>query len=128
MRWETIELGEVLDIKHRYAFKSQFFSDSGRYILLTPGNCRESGGLKLKGNKEKYYTGDFPEEFLLQEGDMLVVMTDLINIAPILGGSFIIPENDKFLHNQRLGLVQIFDEKRVDKKFLYYLPESTDNS
>jgi len=50
---------------------------------------------------------------------MLVVMTDLINTAPILGGSFIIPESSKFLHNQRLGLVQIRDETRIDKIFLY---------
>src|ERR1043165_8730358 len=104
MRWNTISLGEVMDVKHGYAFKSQHFSDSGDFILLTPGNCDESGGLKLKGDKEKYYVGEFPPEYLLAEGDMLVVMTDLINTAPILGGSFVIPENNRFLHNQRLGL------------------------
>jgi type I restriction enzyme, S subunit len=121
MSWDTIELGEVIHIKHGYAFKSQFFSDSGKHILLTPGNCHETGGLKLKGEKEKYYTGDFPDEFMLKQGDLLVVMTDLINTAPILGGSFIIPEDDRFLHNQRLGLVQIKDKKKIDKAFLYYL-------
>lgn len=121
MKWQCIQLGEVLDVKHGYAFKGQFFSDEGRYIVLTPGNCHEAGGLKLKGDKEKYYTGGFPDEFLLRTGDMLVVMTDLINSAPILGGSFIIPEDDKFLHNQRLGLVRLLDERRMDPKFLYYL-------
>jgi type I restriction enzyme, S subunit len=121
MRWETIQLGEVLTIKHGYPFKSQFFSDSGHYLLLTPGNCHASGGLRLKGDNEKYYIGDFSEEFLLQEGDMLVVMTDLIDSAPILGGSFLIAEDNKLLHNQRLGLAQIHDERRIDKTFLYYL-------
>jgi type I restriction enzyme S subunit len=121
MRWDTIQLGEVMEVKHGYAFKSQYFADSGALILLTPGNCHESGGLKQKGDKEKYYVGEFPPEFLLNEGDMLVVMTDLINTAPILGGSFIIPENNRFLHNQRLGLVQVTDESRIDKTFLYYL-------
>ena len=48
-------------------------------------------------------------------------MTDLVNTAPILGGSFIIPENERFLHNQRLGLVSITDKNRIHKKFLYYL-------
>lgn len=121
MRWDTIQLGDVMDVKHGYAFKSEFFADSGEYILLSPGNCQESGGLKLKGDKEKYYTGEFPPEYLLNEGDMLVVMTDLINSAPILGGSFLIPESNRFLHNQRLGLVQITDDRRIDKSFLYYL-------
>jgi type I restriction enzyme S subunit len=121
MKWDTIQLGEVIDVKHGFAFKSQYFAESGELVLLTPGNCRESGGLKLKGDKEKYYVGEFPPEFLLVEGDMLVVMTDLINIAPILGGSFLIPENNRFLHNQRLGLVRITDASRIDKTFLYYL-------
>jgi type I restriction enzyme S subunit len=121
MRWDTVQLGEVMDVKHGYAFKSESFAESGEYILLSPGNCHGCGGLKLKGDKEKYYSAEFPPEFLLNEGDMLVVMTDLINTAPILGGSFLIPESSRFLHNQRLGLVQVTDEKRIDKKFLYYL-------
>lgn len=121
MRWDAIQLGDVMDVKHGYAFKSEFFSDTGEYIMLSPGNCQEAGGLKLKGDKEKYYVGEFPQEYLLNEGDMLVVMTDLINTAPILGGAFIIPEDNRFLHNQRLGLVQITDEQRIDKSFLYYL-------
>ena len=121
MSWHTIPLGEVMDVKHGFAFKSEHYSDRGELILLTPGNCKEAGGLKLKGDKEKYYVGEYPSEYLLSEGDMLVVMTDLINTAPILGGSFIIPENNKYLHNQRLGLVEITDARRIDKTFLYYL-------
>lgn len=126
MKWDRIQLGEVIDVKHGYAFKSEFFSNSGNHILLSPGSCHESGGLKLKGEKEKYYTGEFPSEYLLAEQDMLVVMTDLINTAPILGGAFLIPENDRFLHNQRLGLVKITNEQRIDKGFLYYLLNSYD--
>jgi type I restriction enzyme S subunit len=126
MKWDAIRLGEVIDIKHGYAFKSEYFTDSGQYVLLSPGSCDESGGLKLKGDREKYYNGEFPSEFLLDEGDLLVVMTDLVNTAPILGGSFLIPESNRFLHNQRLGLVQITDEGRIDKKFLYYLLNTHD--
>jgi len=54
MKWETIQLGEVMDVKHGFVFKSEFFSDFGELVLLTPGNCHEEGGLKLKGDKEKY--------------------------------------------------------------------------
>ena len=121
MKWTEIRLGEVIDVKHGFAFKGEQFSDAGEHVLLSPGNCYESGGLRLKGDKEKYYSGDFPEEFLLHRGDMLLVMTDLVNDAPILGGSFIIPEDNRFLHNQRLGLVEITDPHRIDKHFLYYL-------
>ncbi|GAL91450.1 restriction endonuclease subunit S [Microcystis aeruginosa] len=121
MKWSKVALGSQIYIKHGFAFKGEFFSDSGKYILLTPGNCHETGGLKLKGDKEKYYVGDVPEEFILHQNDLLVVMTDLVQSAPILGGALLIPENEKYLHNQRLGLVNILNQKELDKKYLYYL-------
>ena len=121
MSWDTVTLGDFIEIRHGFAFESQYYSDEGHYILLTPGNCRATGGLKLKGAREKYYTGEIPEEYLLSRGDLLVVMTDLVNHAPILGGAFIIPEDNRFLHNQRLGLVNITDDRRIHKEFLYYL-------
>lgn len=113
-------LGDHINIKHGFAFKSKFFTNEGKYILLTPGNCFEKGGLKLKGDKEKYYSGDFPLEYLLNTDDLIVVMTDLVQTAPMLGGAFIIPEDDKYLHNQRLGLITIIDNNKLDKKYLYY--------
>ncbi|MBP8149755.1 MAG: restriction endonuclease subunit S [Limnohabitans sp.] len=126
MKWDNISLGEVIDVKHGYPFKSEFFSDTGDLILLSPGNCHEAGGLKLKGDKEKYYIGEYPEEYLLSEGEIIVVMTDLINTAPILGGAFLIPESNRFLHNQRLGLVHVTNEKRIDRGFLLYLLNSSE--
>lgn len=121
MSWKEVMLGDFITIKHGYAFDGKYFSDSGDYILLTPGNCFESGGLKLKGDKEKYFIGEISQNFVLSKGDLIVVMTDLIQAAPILGGAFLIPRDNKFLHNQRLGLVSIKENKCLDKKFLYYV-------
>jgi type I restriction enzyme S subunit len=119
--WETVNLGELFRIKHGFAFKGEFFSESGKYILLSPGNFQEEGGLKLKGDKEKYYIGQFPTEYLLNKGELLVVLTDLKQTAPILGASGFIRENNKFLHNQRLGKIVNLDESRIDINFLFYL-------
>jgi len=119
--WETVNLGELFRIKHGFAFKGEFFSESGKYILLSPGNFQEEGGLKLKGDKEKYYIGEFPTEYLLNKGELLVVLTDLKQTAPILGASGFIRENNKFLHNQRLGKIVNLDESRIDINFLFYL-------
>jgi type I restriction enzyme S subunit len=121
MSWPLRKLGEFISIKHGWAFKGEFFSDAGKYILLTPGNANETGGLKLRPGKEKFYLGEFPSEYLMKAGDMLVVMTDLIQSAPILGGAIVVPEDDRFLHNQRLGLVEFLPESPIDKVFLYYL-------
>lgn len=110
MNWTNTTLGHLIDVKHGFAFQGKFFSDIGDYVLLTPGNCYEKGGLKLKGDKELYYIGEFPSEYLLKRNDLLIVMTDLVNIAPVLGGAFFIPKNNIYLHNQRLGLVKILNE------------------
>lgn len=122
MKWVESNLGQFIKIKHGWPFKSKYFSTEGKYVLLSPGNCNPEGGLKLKGDKEKYYIGDFPDNYLLKENDVLIVMTDLINSAPILGGSLRIPEDTKYLHNQRLGLVEIIEEKKsdIDLNFLYH--------
>jgi type I restriction enzyme S subunit len=116
--WETHKFGELFNVKHGYAFKGKYFSDNGKHIVLTPGNFYEEGGFKPK-SKEKYYTGDFPYEYLLSEGDLLVAMTE--QAKGLLGSSALIPKNDVFLHNQRLGLITHVDTENLDKKFLYYL-------
>ena len=126
MNWVALRLGDVIDIKHGFAFKGEHFANSGEYILLSPGNCHESGGIKLRGEKEKYYAGEIPPEFILEQGALLVVMTDLVGTAPVLGGSFVVPESNRFLHNQRLGLIEVTDAARIDRGFLYYLLNTHD--
>lgn len=109
-----------IKIKHGFAFKGEYFASSGDYILLTPGNIYPDGGFKLDEPKEKYYNGEFPKSFLFEKGDLVTVMTDLTQEAIILGGAFIVPLSNKFLHNQRLGKIEIIDIDELDKKFLYY--------
>ncbi len=60
--WITeISLDELIEIKHGYAFKGEFFRDSPPGdILLTPGNFAIGGG--FKGEKYKYYVGDVPAD------------------------------------------------------------------
>jgi type I restriction enzyme, S subunit len=101
--WVEKPLSELCDIKHGFAFKSEFFSDGGDYVLLTPGNFYESGGYRDRGEKQKYYSGEIPREYVLSEGDLLVAMTE--QAAGLLGSPILVPESDKFLHNQRLGLI-----------------------
>jgi type I restriction enzyme S subunit len=117
--WEIVKFADVFQIKHGYAFDGTYFQDTGRYILLTPGHFFETGGFREQGEKTKYYVGDFPEGYLLKKRDLLVAMTE--QKEGLLGSSALIPESDRYLHNQRLGLVQELDEMRLRKEFLYHL-------
>jgi type I restriction enzyme, S subunit len=101
--WVERPLRELCDIKHGFAFKSEFFTDRGEYVMLTPGNFFESGGYRDRGDKQKYYCGEIPHGYVLQQGDMLIAMTE--QAAGLLGSPILVPESNRFLHNQRLGLV-----------------------
>lgn len=115
--WEKGDLSRYISIKHGYAFKSQYFTDSGGMVVLTPGSFYETGGFRDQGTKTKYYKGEIPEGYLLSEGDMLLAMTE--QAEGLLGSALFVPEDGKYLHNQRLGLVQVDDHDKVCMEFLY---------
>ena len=121
MDWQVVSLGELLSVRHGFAFQSEYFMKSGEFVLLTPGNFFEKGGYRDRGGKQKYYVGPLPKDYLLERGDMLVAMTEQ---APgLLGSPVIIPESKRFLHNQRLGLIHLGD--RVETQFLFHLFNSS---
>lgn len=115
-----VKLGEILHIKHGYAFKGDFFTneDTGK-IVLTPGNFALKGGFQPT---KKFTTEEgFPKEFILNGGDLIVTMTDLSKEADTIGYSALVPDDDKiYLHNQRIGLVTITNPN-YDKGFIYWL-------
>jgi type I restriction enzyme, S subunit len=116
--WSETSLGECLTIEHGFAFKGEHFSEAGKYVLLTPGNFHERGGFRLRPEKDRFYSGQFPKRYLLKKRDLIVAMTE--QGEGLLGSTALIPESDKYLHNQRLGLVHA-DDGLADKTFLYYL-------
>ncbi|HBO1874200.1 TPA: restriction endonuclease subunit S [Pseudomonas aeruginosa] len=102
--WEEKPFSNLCSIKHGFAFDGEFFSNEGEYVLLTPGNFYEDGGYRDRGDKQKYYSGEIPKDYILNCGDLLLAMTE--QAAGLLGSPMLVPESDKFLHNQRLGLVR----------------------
>lgn len=113
-----MKLGEILSVKHGWAFKGEYFAEDGEQSILTPGNFFEKGGFKPNNGKERYYIGTYPKEYLCHKGDLIVAMTQ--QAEGLLGSSALVPENNKYLHNQRIGLITC-DEKRLNKLFAYYL-------
>ena len=102
--WTNARLTDLCSIKHGFTFKSQYFTEAGDYVLLTPGNFFEAGGYRDRGPKQKYYDGPIPKGFILEPGALLVAMTE--QAAGLLGSPVIVPSDGAFLHNQRLGLVK----------------------
>ncbi|MCB9186904.1 MAG: restriction endonuclease subunit S [Flavobacteriales bacterium] len=124
--WEVKKLGELIHIKHGFAFKGkQFTQEERKELLLTPGNFEASGGIKFNWGKQKFYSGDFPEEYILNQGDLILALTDLTQDCAILGAPAIIPDEDfHYLHNQRLGLVQ--QQSYLTNEIMYLIANSHD--
>lgn len=120
--WTEVRLGDGLRVHHGFAFKGEFFSPEGKQIVLTPGNFIERGGFKPKNGTEKYYLGPVPEKFLLRQGDVVIAMTE--QAQGLLGSSATIPEDGTYLHNQRIGLLELLDPELFDLRFVYHLMNS----
>ncbi len=121
--WKEVKLGKFIKVKHGFAFPGTHITDQETdQVLVTPGNFHIGGG--FKNNKFKYFTSnDYPESYILKEGDIVVTMTDLSKESDTLGYGAKIPRNNKvkFLHNQRVGLVEFKDEKEIHYDFVYWV-------
>lgn len=118
--WKKYKLGDLIDVKHGYAFKGEFFSEiPTKDILLSPGNFNIGGGFKT--DKFKYYDGIVPSDYILKENDVIITMTDLSPKGDTLGTTAKIPKHNgiNYLHNQRLGLV-IFKSDSISNDYLYW--------
>lgn len=116
-----MKLQDVCSIKHGFAFKGKYIThEASGYELVTPGNFSLAGGFQ-HAKKPKYYTGPIPEEYVLEPDDLIVTMTDLSRNADTLGLSALIPnDGNKYLHNQRIGLLTC-DQKQISKHYLHWL-------
>ena len=123
--WQEVALGDLIEISHGYAFKGQFIHDAPDGhddILLTPGNFAIGGG--FKDGKFKYYNGSIPDEYVLLKDDLIVTMTDLSKTSDTLGYPALVPDRTdgrRYLHNQRLGKVNISNSNAVDRRYLFYI-------
>ncbi len=119
-----MKLRELCKIKHGFAFKGKDIikDHPTKYILVTPGNFNIGGG--FKADKCKYFSeeGEIPQDYILNENDLIVTMTDLSVKSDTLGYSALVPHSDYniYLHNQRIGLVTDIDESKITKDYLYW--------
>lgn len=115
------KLGELLTIKQGYAFKSENYVDKSDYALITLANISDSNNFKIEKEKITYYGAEFPKEYLLNEGDLVMPLTE--QAVGLFGNTAFIPKIkgiSNFVLNQRVGKV-IPKTGKVDKYYLHYL-------
>lgn len=120
-------LAELIKVRHGWPFKSECFSTEEKSgpLLLTPSNFAEAGEFNFAPERNKYYLGEFPEEYRLKSGALAVLMTDLTPTARLLGAPGMVSANTEVLQNQRIGVViPVSDSIMVRYLFFFFLSDS----
>ncbi|MGC8551053.1 MAG: restriction endonuclease subunit S [Acidobacteriaceae bacterium] len=122
--WRLAKLGDIIKIEHGWPFKSDLYSDdlTGKPIVVSIGNFNYTGGFRFGSTLSKEYRGEYPAQYDLNPGEILLVMTCQTAGGEILGIPARVPDDGRrYLHNQRLGKVVIKRPMEVIPDFLYFL-------
>ncbi|MCD8018062.1 MAG: restriction endonuclease subunit S [Clostridiales bacterium] len=117
-------LGDYIKINHGYAFDGDMITteDNGT-VLVMPRNIARNGG--FQENNCKFYTGDYPDAFVLRPGDLVISMTDMSREGYILGCPASIPSSKRrtYLLNQGISRIDVVRDD-VDKRYIYWFMRS----
>ena len=97
--WEQRKLGDVTTYKNGKGYEDNQ-SDEGNYELINLNSISIDGGLKPSGK----FIEDGSDTLL--ENDLVMVLSD-VGHGELLGRVAIIPENNRFVLNQRVALLRI---------------------
>lgn len=74
MKFRQAQIGDYLSLQKGLSYNSSDLVQSSNKALLTINAFFPGGG--FKGSSEKPYGGDIPEQYVLDDGDVLVAMTE----------------------------------------------------
>ena len=129
--WEIVPLEKIADFQNGYAFKSKELlneSSPDCYQVFKQGHIARGGGFIPDGTKSWYpkSLASKLEKFVLKKGDILMAMTDMKDNVAILGNTAIMPLDNEYIVNQRVGHIRVNGYKGVTYPFIYLLTNSTD--
>ncbi|URF04295.1 restriction endonuclease subunit S [Cupriavidus campinensis] len=102
-----IKIGDVTDILSGFAFKSDLFSEDAGFPVIRIRDV-------LRGRTETYYTGDYDERFIINDGDIVIGMDGNFNAARWKGG--------KALLNQRVCKITARSDVLDESYLFHFLP------
>jgi type I restriction enzyme S subunit len=129
--WRVGTLGECVDFYNGYAFKSNELLDTeedGCYHVFKMGHIKKGGGFNFDGTKSWIKRDKCKSllKYVLHPGDLLMCMTDMKGNVALLGHTALMVETDKYIINQRVGLLRANNTHGIDYPFLYILTNYKD--
>ena len=123
--WKVSSIDDVCIFQNGYAFKSNLMTTNPKDAkrIFKMGNIVKGGGFNADGSDDYYPNSETHEldRYLAKKGDLLMCMTDMKNNVALLGNTALMPVSDKYLVNQRVGLLRTKNSKTVNYPFLFLL-------
>lgn len=129
--WGVGTLNDLIDFSNGNAFKSNELLNENTgdcYHVFKMGHIKKGGGLNADGTKSYYEKNKAKklDKYVLRVGDLLMCMTDMKGNVALLGHTALMNENDKYIVNQRVGLLRPNNDLGIDFPYLYILTNSND--
>ena len=117
-----VKLWELADLQNWYAFKSEDYIEHSKTLNFRMSNIRPWWIVDIEYNK-KFLPDEYAsiyKEFLLNDWDVVIAMTDMASSPKILAVPCIVNTwSYQVLLNQRVWKFFNIDETRISKKFLW---------
>lgn len=121
--FEVVELGNQIWSGRGYSYTSEYLDKENcienSYPMINLKSVKENGGFRPDGFK--YYTeGDMKDRYLIEEGDLIVAITDLTQEGRLIGSPALVPELEADLNIISQDVAKIVPDE-IAKEFLYHL-------
>lgn len=129
--WRIGTLGDVVEFSNGYAFASSelLTANTGEcFHVFKMGHICRGGGLN-KSETKSYISKSACNnllKYVLKKGDLLMCMTDMKSNVALLGHTALMDEDDKYILNQRVGLIRTRNEEIINYPYLYILTNNND--
>lgn len=107
MSFPLVKLGEVMNILSGFAFKSELFGQSDGFPIIRIRDV-------VRGYTDTYYSGPYAQQYVIQNGEIVIGMDGNFNAARWSGGPALL--------NQRVCKVSTKPELLDDGYLFHYLP------
>ncbi|UOB20898.1 restriction endonuclease subunit S [Macrococcus armenti] len=112
--WEEFILKDYVNYSNGKALENEI-DELGKYELINLNSISDKGKLKSSNKMTNSNTN------LLEKDDLVIVLSDIAK-GNLIGMTAIIPEDNKYVLNQRIGQLKLKDINKVKANYLtYYL-------
>lgn len=120
---QEFQLDEVCEFINGFAFKPENYVEKSAdtYEVFRMGYINRGGGFK-EDSSPVFVSRSNPklEKFRLCKGDIIIAMTDMKDKVAILANTARVAHDNRFVLNQRAGLIRVTKPDIICPVFLYY--------